>query len=86
MYVHTYVCVYGFMVCMVLYVFICMHVSTLGTYLICCSCTVDNSGTKGDDDLLDDWLNDLNSAYPTKKVSAYNHEFYCVIITMHMYG
>ena len=31
-----------------------------------------DSGTKGDDDLLDDWLNDLNSTYPTQQV---NHEY-----------
>ena len=65
MYVRTYVRTY---VCM----YVCMYVCA-STYLLHCHCTVDNSGTKGDDDLLDDWLNDLNSAYPVKKVSEYNH-------------
>ena len=27
-----------------------------------------DNGIKGDDDLLDDWLNDLNSTYPVQQV------------------
>lgn len=37
---------------------------------------VGGNGTRGDDDLLDDWLNDLNASYPTtsaaQQVSSYS--------------
>ena len=67
---------------MYMYVYTC--VCSMYFHFISGSCVyVGENGAKGDDDLLDDWLNDLNSAYPSKKVSL--TVMYCaMIITVHI--
>ena len=40
--------------------------------------TGDSGGTRGDDDLLDDWLNDLNSTYPAQQVGHTVHACVCL--------
>lgn len=44
--------------------------------------TGDSGGTRGDDDLLDDWLNDLNSTYPAQQVG--HHTYMCHECTVYM--
>lgn len=39
------------------------------------------NGTKGDDDLLDDWLNDLHSSYPTTP-NQVSHKCHYIILYM----